>query len=1202
VRQKADILFDGYVRSSGVQTAAGPDFDNGILPDRTQVAVIKGANTLSQQIYGLTPGQNYWLQFRYNASYSDSQSGANGINLKVKLGGNLLATITNIGPAGFSVGHVPFYFTNLVFVPTNASELLEFDTTPTTASTTPALLLDAVSMVQRDTNEVVIENPDFVASGEAPYPTYISGLDETPGLVDGWQITGSFGCNSSAGPFLDNGVAPEQGEVLFLQDSDTASISISGLVAGQVYTLSYSVNRRAYISSGTMTYDVAFGHIPLLTGQLVAAAGGSKPFLTEYLIFTNDAPNNVLGFASHPVGDTTLLLAAIHLAPGRRIPPQLASQSPAPGERSLSQPPLQFVLAQGSYPLSTTNFELLLNGTNVAPSATVTPINNGIIISYAYPTLPPGTNTVELIASDKNTPPMTVTTSFTFVIRPAPSLILSLGDTNRPTLLPQEILSAYNAGYSNVKINPGTYVMANGASTAITLQTLNNFTINGSNVLITVGPGHCFDILNCTNVSIEGATVRSQIYPFTQGRVTSIGTNNGTLYCDWQISAGYPTTNFQWWFDAVSASNRTINLQQGDIFWGTDFPTNTSSVPSNAVYLGDRTWQLSFPGWSGFSFQTNDWLVARWSNQWPAYWLGYCSNCTLLNCTSQCGGIVTFWEGYSISDHILGCQIEPAPVPPPGGTELPVVASEGDGIHVWSDVGGPDIEYFTATNVMLDDCIAIHGSYQTVTAVSGYNVTLSLYNVFPAGGSGSLAGFAVGQPVRISDTNGFFAQANCTAIQNLQDYQVITLDEEIAIPIGALASNPDANGSGYKIINCQLGNTRWRAIIAEADNGLITGCTISGAGHGMWLGPEYYWGSGDYVWNVTVSNNTVRNCGPSGISVVSNGSIGNQNITVQNNIVESPVFSDGLSVSGCNGLTVSGNTFISPDLGYYPIYLYDSTNVTLLENLVMNAPANAGLIEADATVAGIINQRNGIFLAGAYSFVNRLSNLVLDDPPDGGAGARATQQASVGGDNSWILSPLGNGYCALLCAGNGLALGVDGSTASNAPLVMETHTGSRSQLWALAPVTGLYVALTNALSGMAAQAQSSVAGQGLVQAPFSGSANQQWLLAVLNVPIYTWDPQGTSGANPYTGSMSGTWENAEWSSSPSGQASPAGWAEGNNALFAVNTGTGTPAFTVTMNKGHTVAGIYNGSETTGPCMVTIAGKGTMANNERGRGN
>jgi autotransporter-associated beta strand protein len=95
----------------------------------------------------------------------------------------------------------------------------------------------------------------------------------------------------------------------------------------------------------------------------------------------------------------------------------------------------------------------------------------------------------------------------------------------------------------------------------------------------------------------------------------------------------------------------------------------------------------------------------------------------------------------------------------------------------------------------------------------------------------------------------------------------------------------------------------------------------------------------------------------------------------------------------------------------------------------------------------------------------------------------------------------------------------------------------------------------------------------------------------------TWDPIGTSTQSPYyTGSgLNGTWENADWASSntSSGQVTPVNWVENTAAIFAVNTGTGTPAFTVTMNANHTVAGIFDGSEAPNPCTVVISGTGTL---------
>ena len=101
----------------------------------------------------------------------------------------------------------------------------------------------------------------------------------------------------------------------------------------------------------------------------------------------------------------------------------------------------------------------------------------------------------------------------------------------------------------------------------------------------------------------------------------------------------------------------------------------------------------------------------------------------------------------------------------------------------------------------------------------------------------------------------------------------------------------------------------------------------------------------------------------------------------------------------------------------------------------------------------------------------------------------------------------------------------------------------------------------------------------------------------------TWAPQGTTGGTitsptvgGYTGSMSQTWENAKWSTSQSGQATPQAWvdsATGSNVLFACQANGNTPAFTVTMNANHTVAGIFDRPENPDPCTVTITGTGQI---------
>ncbi len=106
---------------------------------------------------------------------------------------------------------------------------------------------------------------------------------------------------------------------------------------------------------------------------------------------------------------------------------------------------------------------------------------------------------------------------------------------------------------------------------------------------------------------------------------------------------------------------------------------------------------------------------------------------------------------------------------------------------------------------------------------------------------------------------------------------------------------------------------------------------------------------------------------------------------------------------------------------------------------------------------------------------------------------------------------------------------------------------------------------------------------------------QSTLLATASASskIFYWDPQGTTGANPYTGSMSGSWENNSWAFGSTGLASPVGWLDGKATVFGVHTGSGTPAYTVTMNSSHVVAGFFDGALTPKACDVTIQGAGVI---------
>ena len=277
-------------------------------------------------------------------------------------------------------------------------------------------------------------------------------------------------------------------------------------------------------------------------------------------------------------------------------------------------------------------------------------------------------------------------------------------------------------------------------------------------------------------------------------------------------------------------------------------------------------------------------------------------------------------------------------------------------------IPGPDIENCVFQGVLLDDCIAIHGTFQAVKSVAGRVLTVE----------GSAKNFAAGQPVRLSDTAGFFAEAALAAVQENPDKTVtLTLDRDMTVPPGAKLSNPLRAGAGYIVKNCTLGGTRSRGILAKADNGLIENNTITACSMAaVSLGPEYFWNEADYVRHVTVQNNTITGCGGASyggaaILVHGDGARGNRDITIQNNRLRDN-YQGGVQIEWADGVSLSGNVFSESTAPRpaslpvrSPVRLANCRAVSLHANMVKNAPPV--LVESGANVDGLLhNDPSGI--------------------------------------------------------------------------------------------------------------------------------------------------------------------------------------------------------------------------------------------------
>lgn len=285
---------------SGANVAGQAFWDNGAAPDRGQVAFIQGNGILSQELHGLQPSQTYWLQFYYNIRNCCQNP---QVNLAVRLGGVTVDTISTISAAG---GANPFYFRHVPFTAGAADVLLEFDCTTVGDGT---VLLDAVTVTPRLPGEVLIRNPSFEASSQ---PT---GVGYATGELAGWAFTGGHGTNLEwVGPFADNGEAPDQDAVLFMQNSGAASQAISGLDAGHVHTLLYSVNSRNCCSPGGTPYQVRWNGEQIFA-EAILPVGGTEPYPVRAITFTPPAATGTLTFeAIVPAGqDHSLLLDDVRI-------------------------------------------------------------------------------------------------------------------------------------------------------------------------------------------------------------------------------------------------------------------------------------------------------------------------------------------------------------------------------------------------------------------------------------------------------------------------------------------------------------------------------------------------------------------------------------------------------------------------------------------------------------------------------------------------------------------------------------------------------------------------------------------------------------------------------------------------------------------------------------------------------------------------
>jgi len=217
--------------------------------------------------------------------------------------------------------------------------------------------------------------------------------------------------------------------------------------------------------------------------------------------------------------------------------------------------------------------------------------------------------------------------------------------------------------------------------------------------------------------------------------------------------------------------------------------------------------------------------------------------------------------------------------PARGNTER-LLSSSADAIHSSGVRTGPTIRH-CRLEYQGDDGIAIHGAYSLVVA-SRDRTTLLVSPKYEMP-------FRPGDRIRLYDGKAFSLKNQVSvvavtrapkptedqlqtigplwktyhSVASARKYYEVKVDVPLAVAPGDLVISPDRQGNHFLVQDCRLGHNRARGILVKASSGVIERNRIEDVGTcGIALGPEFaYWLEGDYVSDVVVRNNELREVG-----------------------------------------------------------------------------------------------------------------------------------------------------------------------------------------------------------------------------------------------------------------------------------------------------------------------------------------------------
>ena len=564
-------------------------------------------------------------------------------------------------------------------------------------------------------------------------------------------------------------------------------------------------------------------------------------------------------------------------------------------------------------------------------------------------------------------------------------------------LLQQTILDAFKAGQQKIVIAAGVYsIPASNQGANLEFRDLENFEIDATGATFLMEDNSKTGVYfgNCQNVVFRGATVRNATIPFTQGAVAAVASDRKSF--ELQIDDGYPATlDDAKKFDARTTyyifDRVTRRLKNNTYDYGS----------AGARRLSERRFRVSFDNALSAEIEVGDLSSMRGRGATGVH-LDNCVNMTIEKVSAQFAGGFGWFETGGTGNRFIGISAKPGPRPD-AATASPLMSANADGFHSAGAKVGPMIENSMFTR-MPDDGIAIHGEYQMVRQTNG-NI-LTCMRPWPG------APYEIGDRVAWVRKNGVpGGEAKVLSVKTLPDeflppietefphfrdnkfFFQITLDQPFEAQAGDVVSNLEHTGDGFVLRNNTILDHRARGLLIKARDGIIENNLVDGSSiAGLVIGPELWWGEGNYAKNLRISGNTFAHCGyattgpwneQAGVLTVHGtgdapDARGHSNLTIDNNLFAN---NDGVNVvlDGLENSTFTNNKFINAqrvanrrgadhyDAGAL-IYVGRAKNITFAGNVAQRlGAANTSLIKMSEDATELSGVANGIRVNGVKS-------------------------------------------------------------------------------------------------------------------------------------------------------------------------------------------------------------------------------------------